>query len=214
MDWVAKLVAQSGERQPFSWRVFVTLLAVLVISAATFAALVRRWTTQRHRALLSDWAKGKGFRRISPERAPGPLAELKTLLSVREALADDATVLAALREADEITNRWHVLVRKLDGQWAPTGLRPTRASASLLDLFSLSSYPSLGNVERFVVYGSDSRMAAVISKSQFRGLLPPDIGLLLHGPWLILDFSTRPFDPIEFDRIIALAEQLVAHLPM
>ena len=38
-------------------------------------------------------------------------------------------------------------------------------------------------------------------------------GLLLHGQHLVLDFSSRPFDRLEFTRMIALAEQLLAHLP-
>ena len=35
------------------------------------------------------------------------------------------------------------------------------------------------------------------------------IGLLLHGEYLLLDFSERPFDPIEFGRMLAVADQLV-----
>jgi hypothetical protein len=44
-------------------------------------------------------------------------------------------------------------------------------------------------------------------------LLPPDVGLLLAGENLVLDFSTRPFDPLELQRVDALAEQIVMHLP-
>jgi hypothetical protein len=46
-----------------------------------------------------------------------------------------------------------------------------------------------------------------------RALTPPNVGLLLHGQRLILDFSHRPFDEIELTRMTSLAEQLVAHLP-
>ena len=41
-------------------------------------------------------------------------------------------------------------------------------------------------------------------------LLPHDLGLVLQGRRLILDFSTRPFDGIELSRIVALVEQLAA----
>jgi len=47
-----------------------------------------------------------------------------------------------------------------------------------------------------------------------RSLLPPDVGLLLHGRHLVLDFSDRPFDAIEFGRMLALADQLAARLPV
>jgi hypothetical protein len=49
--------------------------------------------------------------------------------------------------------------------------------------------------------------------SMLIALLPHDLGLILHGRRLILDFSTRPFDGIELSRIVALVEQLAAHLP-
>ena len=225
-------VVRQGE---FSLRVLVTLLAVLVLSGAAYALLVRRWTTQRNRVVLSDWAKGKGFRIGNPERMPPQatalLGELKARLRARMWLEGDETALLAVEgEAEQApaapvvpapvsdigAPRWHVLVRELpiESQWKPTGLRPAHARSSFLDLYSLSSYPALGNVERFVIFGTDTHAARTLSKSHARGLLPPDIGLLLHGKQLVLDFSSRPFDPIEFDRMLALADQLVAQLPM
>jgi hypothetical protein len=111
------------------------------------------------------------------------------------------------------THNWHVLIRPIEADWLPTGARPAQARASLLDLFSLASFPLLGNSERFVIYGADSAAARALAGSSARALLPPDIGLLLHGRHLLLDFSARPFDAIEFDRMIALADQIVAHLP-
>lgn len=212
MHWMANAVPHAPAPQPFSWRVFWTLLLVLLLSAATFWALVRRWTTQRHRVILSDWAKGKGFRVISPANAPALPQNPKTALTCTRAIRGDKTWLLELRAEDPSLPRWHALLRELPINWEPTGLRPTHARRSLVDLFSLSSYPTLGNIERFVVYSTHARTATRLSKSAARGLLPPDVGLLLHGPWLILDFSNRPFDPIEFDRLIAVAEQLQAHV--
>ena len=113
------------------------------------------------------------------------------------------------------TPRWHVLVRELPaGNWPMTALRPVSAKVSLIDQFSLASFAGMGEVERFVIYGADSTAARLLSSSQARALLPPDIGLLLSGTRLALDFSTRPFDPIELGRMTALADQLVAHLPV
>ncbi len=214
MTWLANAAFLEPAPQPFSWRVFLTLLFVLLISAATFAALVRRWTTQRHRVVLSDWAKGRGFHVVPPEQAPALPRNPKTPLRVIRAISDESTWLLEVETDVASAPNWHVLLRNIGREWKPTGLRPAHATMSWLDLFSLSSYPSLGNVERFVVYGTDTQSAEALSKSQIRGLLPRDVGLLLHGPWLILDFSDRKFDPIEFDRMTALAEQLAAHLPM
>src|SRR5438270_9891719 len=89
--------------------------------------------------------------------------------------------------------RWYFLVRPIRSDWPATALRPTRAPLSVADLFSLSSYPTMATSERFVIYGADSTAAAQISKSKIRALLPPDLGLLLIGKDLILDFSARPF---------------------
>ncbi|MEA2734569.1 MAG: hypothetical protein QOE14_1020, partial [Humisphaera sp.] len=111
-------------------------------------------------------------------------------------------------------SRWHVLVRQLGSAWPATGLRPANQPASLLDQFSLSSYPRMGETDRFIVFGTDSAAARALSKSHARALLPPDVGLLLHGRHVVLDFSTRPFDGIELGRMVALAEQLVQHLPV
>jgi len=105
-------------------------------------------------------------------------------------------------------------VRTLESAaWTPTGLRPVITKASVLDLFSLSSFPGMGEVERFVIFGVDSAPARILSRSEARALLPPDVGLLLAGNHLVLDFSNRPFDPIELGRMAALAEQLVTRLP-
>lgn len=108
---------------------------------------------------------------------------------------------------------WNLMLQDLEGNWPPTGLRPSVTQQSALDLFSLSSFPRLGTTERFTVFGTDSTAAATLSRSMARSLLPPDVGLLLHGRQLMLDFSARPFDELELDRMIALAEQLSQRLP-
>ena len=107
---------------------------------------------------------------------------------------------------------WHVYMRQTSLSWSPTGLRATANSRSVLDLFSLTSFPLLGSTDRFVVYGTESQAAERLSRSMARGLLPPDIGLLLYADRLLLDFSARPFDEIEFNRMLALADQLEKHL--
>ena len=60
-----------------------------------------------------------------------------------------------------------------------------------------------------MVFAIDSKDARLMAASPARGLLPADIGLIVHGPYITLDFSVRPFDAIEFDRMLAVMEQLV-----
>jgi hypothetical protein len=67
--------------------------------------------------------------------------------------------------------------------------------------------------DRFVASGTDSAAARRLALNKIPALLPPDLAVLLHGSFLIVDFSTRPFDTIELTRMGALLEQLAAKLP-
>ncbi len=203
------------------WTVLLVLIVVLGLSVYMFVALVRRWTSRRVWVSISDWARARGYRAsVKDCPAPPPLDALKnTQLTSHVCVSDGKSSLMRLEVIGETSSsaqpqRWHVLVRTIESPWQPTALRPASAPSSLLDLFSLTSFPLMGETQRFVVFGTDSAPARKLSKSRARALLPPDVGLLLHGPHLILDFSDRPFDEIEFDRMIALAEQLVTNLPM
>jgi hypothetical protein len=219
--------------------VLIVLLLTVGAASAMFIVLVWRATSHRRWVALSEWARERGFRfDPRPLRAPiPPLDAIRgTGLRARICLTDRRTLLAEIQtessapavESGEpiptngpstspavppTTRSWHVLIRPIEADWRPTGARPAQARASLLDLFSLASFPLLGASERFVIYGADSAAARALAGSSARALLPPDIGLLLHGRQLLLDFSARPFDAIEFDRMIALADQIVAHLP-
>jgi hypothetical protein len=198
---------------------------MLGASAATFWALVRRWESHRQWHALSEWASRRKFRTRSVERhgLPAVLVALADHSpSVRLFLADDSTLLMQIQTlakpspANPLIQSsspiWNLLIRKLKYTWPPTGLRPTPAANSAVDLFSLSSFPLLGTTERFTVFGTDSAAARTLSESMARSLLPPDIGLLLRENELILDFSDRPFDQIELDRMLALADQLAEKL--
>ena len=153
---------------------------------------------------------------LAQVEVPAPAATVTaTVTAAAAASAPGVTSAAAAAAVGGQQPRilWHVLVRDIAGDWPPTGLRPAGAAASVLDLFSLSSFPTLGATERFIAYGTDSAAARVVSKSMLRSLLPPDVGLLLHGRRLVLDFSDRPFDTIEFGRMLALADQIAKHVP-
>jgi hypothetical protein len=223
-----------GGYTPFSFLTLLTLLCMLGLSCLTFWLLVRRATSHRRWVALSDWARARGFRyhpidaqtpavpepfdRLAPAARPSP----------RLWLAGDRVELIELAPAGASApaetggpagtvvtppKSWHLLIRQVESNWAPTALRPQGKESTLLDLFSLASFPSMIASERFVIFGTDSAAARTLSKSSLPALLPPDIGLFLHGRRLVLDFSDRPFDPIEFDRMVALANHLVGHLP-
>lgn len=213
-----------------SWQISLTVLlvlaAVLGLSCATYTALVRRATSHRRWVALGDWARDAGFRfaACDPERLPAPLDQLRVHRTVvRMCLMGPHTIVVEVQTGPPAVPdgaaavvsepKWHLLIRTLAHAWRPTGLRPAHDRRSFLDLFSLSSYPLLGTGERFVVFGSDSAEARRLSDSMSRSLLPPDVGFLLHGRTMVLDFSDRPFDPLEFTRMIALADQLAQRLP-
>jgi hypothetical protein len=159
------------------WTVLVVLVVVFALSVLMFVALVRRWTHARMWVSISDWARGRGYR-ASVQDCPAspPLDALKnTSLLSQICVSDGTSDLIPLEVAGETTTaqqakRWHVLVRTIESQWQPTGLRPAAATSSLLDLFSLTSFPPMGETQRFVVFGTDSAPARKLSKS--RNALP------------------------------------------
>ena len=212
---------------PWKWitvQVLFSLGAIMIASSVTFWVLVRRSTEHRRWVALADWAREGSFRFCPTTTLPPPLDVIVSRRPVvRMCVGNDAALLAQIEATEPPPSSqiptgpqiaiWNLLVRHMPWTWRPTGMRPAGAQRSLLDLFSLSSFPSLGSTERFVVYGTDSAAARELSQSMTRSLLPPDIGLLLYGNELVLDFSGRPFDPIEFNRMLALADQLAQKLP-
>jgi hypothetical protein len=229
----------SGPSAPFSFLTLLVLLCVLGLSCLTFWLLVRRATSHRRWVALSDWARARGFRYrpIGDGEPPEPFSVMPGARPrVRLWLASEGVELLQLEPPDAgspasagagtapakaggpddgLAPRpsWHVLIRRIESNWPPTALRPTAQDKSPLDLFSLASFPSMIASERFVIFGADSAAARTLSKSSLPALLPPDVGLLLHARRVVLDFSARPFDTIEFDRMLALANSLTSHLP-
>lgn len=187
---------------------------------------MRRWESHREILALLEWGAQHGLRppRDEWDDLAAPLTALhQHRPQVIRSMSNQTLRLMQVRTSavphvdgtpgagGHIT--WNILVRRIGSSWTATGLRPTAARRSLLDLFSLSSFPSMGANERFTIFSGDSAAARALAGSMSRSLLPPDIGLLLSGSHLVLDFSQRPFDEIEFSRMIALAEQLGEKLP-
>jgi hypothetical protein len=208
------LATQSGiiydTPPPFSAGVLLLLLALLCVSSLVFWALIRRSTSHRQWITLQEWARERGFsmRNIKPTDLPPPLAALSPL--VRLSVADANSSLVQM-ETD--AQKWNLLIRKMSNEWIPSGLRPAKHDTSVLDQLRLSTYPAYSSAQRFHLVSADSAAARKLSRSITRALIPADVGLLLWGNWLVLDFTHRPFDPVEFGRMIALGEQVAALLP-
>jgi hypothetical protein len=215
--------AVTSATREFSWPVFLTLALVFGLSVGVFFALVRRWTRSRLWIEISTWARRRGYRaRLNLDAAPPPLDRVlpRAELHLTAALSNGTGGFFRLESVERTEDatpgppaRWHVLIRPIEVDWPPTALRPSGAASSFVDLYSLASFPLMGDTQRFVVFGSDSAPARNLSKSSARSLLPQDVGLMLHGRHMMLDFSNRPFDPIEFERMEALAGSVAAHLP-
>ncbi len=206
----------------FSWAVFGSLLVTFLVSSLMFWILVLRDTTWRPRLRLADWADARGFVVLREGEMPLPegLASLEAHgVEIGMALAGGESVLlqvqldAPPQRRDAGRESYRLLVRRTGGDWRPAALRPAHALRSILDSFPLEGYPSVLVPERFVAMGSDRRSAATLAGSAAVRLLPPDIGLWLQGPFLVLDFSARAFDAIEFDRMLAICQQLIQQLP-
>jgi len=199
----------------FSFGVLLTLIAILFVSGRVFYVLTQQWTTHRSVEALREWALDRGFEVnfSSGATLPPSLSGLNSLdPRVEMEFTRGPMVLIRLSttaKGNLPRPMWNLLVRKGKQAHNPAGLRPASAFASFLDLFSLNGFPSLLPPDRFVAFAGDSKDARRIAGSPARSLLPADIGLLIHGPYVTLDFSARPFDVIEFDRMIAIMAQVI-----
>jgi hypothetical protein len=233
---VHMLAASPTNPRPSLWVIF-TLLIMLGGSIAMFALLVRRWTSRRQWLSLAEWARLRGLKLRSHDltQMPQPLVELQRVdARMRLLLSDKDDGLAIVQfdteardsaprpsnapgqvsiEGATIRPRWNVLLRKVrDGQThPPAALRPANlpANASVIDLFRLTPFHGLSN-DRFALLASDAKTAQRLANSSARALLPADVGLLLTNHYVMLDFSARPFDPVELDRMISVSEQICA----
>src|SRR2546423_1493026 len=146
-----KLLANIVPLAEFSFGVFVSLLAVLLLSAALFWTFARRRTTQRYVAAVSDWAPPRGVRLARSELPPPEPLSIRTPLRPLISLASRHTFLLIVEaqppNPGSAPPRWHALLRDIESQWTPTGLRPTHAATSMLDLYSLSSFPAMGETD-------------------------------------------------------------------
>ncbi|HEY8750076.1 MAG TPA: hypothetical protein VIM11_18980 [Tepidisphaeraceae bacterium] len=212
---------QSPIRPLLTLEILLVLGTVLFASAMTFAILVRRWTTQRHRVAMTDWGRQRGFElqtSADVSRLGPPLDLLKQYAAQPAICLDDGRTRLVEVAADpparsdgrpgtgQIT--WRLVIRRIEPSLRTAGLRPVHDRHSFLDLFSLSSFPTIGGTERFILFAGNSEAAREFPAHAFRSMTPQDVGVFIYKDALVLDFSSRPFDDLEFNRMTGLADQL------
>ena len=204
-----------------SWTILAVLLLMLAAASAVFWLLARRETVWKRWFALGEWARTHGAKLYRAPAAKLPEAvKFLSPLHPRPRLLLEAGQWSLVElmgdpppQSGNRGGRWRILLRRIDGDWPGTALRPVTHVASLADQLALTSFPSLGAGGRFVVFGSVASAAKALAHSSVEALMPPDVGLVLAQNVMMLDFSPRPFDTIEFGRMLALSEQVAQHLP-
>ena len=195
---------------------------MLAVSLLVFWVLARRWTVQSRWMDLADWAAENRLK-LCTRNAPTPPeasrlfgdTAVKALLS----LSDDQTTILQLEAAAPAPStigrvlRWNIIIRRLEPAWPTVALRPVGRPTSIPDYLPLNRMYGTIPGERFAAYGENRSATLALADSAARGLLPPDIAMVLLDHHLMLDFSTRPFDSLTLHRMDALAAQLLLHLP-
>jgi hypothetical protein len=197
-----------------AWTIPVSLLAILGSSTFMLMQLLRRHTVGRERFVKWEWSVNRGFRtgELGAVQIEG-LEEIQgQSLRAIEHYRSRAENVSILRlhtiGTDDVVRTWHLLVQTVDAYSTPIALRPVGATSSIVDLMNLTLFPKLSGAVRFAVYGLRAIDARKLVTSHALALLPPDIGLIRNADQLILDFTARPFDTVEFSRALAIAEQL------
>ncbi|MGN6504217.1 MAG: hypothetical protein ACTHM6_01520 [Tepidisphaeraceae bacterium] len=204
---------------PDYWTTPLTLIAILIASSIMVARLIRRHTTGMDRFSKWEWCVNRGFRRgrIGSVVRIDALDEIRShaLRAVEHYVSrDQHTSIYRLQSVspEGTVQTWNALIRTVDHYSTPIALRPVHVPANLVDLMQLQLFPKLSSEARFNVYGLRAIDARLLATGPSKALLPYDIGLIRNADAVILDFTTRPFDPVEFSRMCAIAEQIVAGL--
>jgi len=162
--------------------------------------------------MLEDWADERGYTVLEPqlESLPHALERLRTINpTIESILRKKGDTLLRFRIGENATFFWHLLVRATHDAHPAAALISATARQNAAELFQLSAYPAVLSNDRFTVWANESRAARMMADAPTRGLLPADISYLTVGNLIILDFTPRPFDPIEFDRMITVMEQII-----
>lgn len=238
--WRSSIIAEQLTMAGPSALVMLILFLLLAIAGCTYFALVWRETSARRAVALDEWAQATGFyfNPLAKLRPPHPLERFGAGVRVKHCLVSISTKASVVEflapapapssvpspgtagSAEPDPNavpvpppRYHVLIWPVESDWPAIALRPVAAATALSDVLPLPSQATRYGSQRFVIHTDHRTTAKNVADSRVRGLLPADIGLILIGRFMLLDFSFRPFDGIEFNRMIAIAKQVLAHLP-
>lgn len=200
------------------WLILSLLMLILLASLAVFLTLVTRHTTGRGTTARWEWCGDHGFKGglLGSMKLPG-LEDLPhhNLRVVEHYRTPTISILRAQsfeedgRDKEGAGGIWHLLIAETEHFWPIVALRPSSAKNSLIDLMGLQVFPKLSSESRFTVCGLAAIEARKLAAGPVRALIPPDIGLIRSADRLIIDFSARPFDPVEFSRMLAIAEQVL-----
>lgn len=197
----------------FAMSIFLTLLVCLIASLVMFVALLRRWITHRFHYELEQWAGQHRFEMSenpSAEALPAPLNGPEgTGLSARWIFNSKDQIIAQVilaPSADDV-RVYNVCIASCPVNTPAVALKPTIVERTILDRFRLAPAASTSS-ERFQIMGNDLSANLRISEATIAGIVPPDVAFLFVNGLMLIDFSSRPFDPIEFDRMLVLAEQI------
>ena len=195
--------------------ILLGLVAILIASSAIFWIGIRRETVHRAQHRLDDWAEQNRFARMNLEFGPPrPIDRLNTVsIRMTIGLYSRTTNFVHLRvpPADSggtAPTHWNLAIRKLTTTSPPAGLRATEASRSILDYFHLEVSARQTATGRFTILGDDLLATRRLADGSSKALLPGDLSLLRIDEFLVLDFSARPFDPIELTRVLSMLDQL------
>lgn len=196
--------------------VFAALVLILAGSLTIFFVNVRRETTHRAQRRLRDWGRRNGFRPTNLDAGPpAPVDRLAGVaLELKISFASRNTRLVHLRSAPQgygdAPDHWNLAIRTLATTSPPVGLRSAEDARSIVDLFGLELAPHQPASARFTIVGDDVIASRTLADGSTRTLLPGDLSLLRIDQSLVIDFSDRPFDEIEFGRMLALLDQLAS----
>jgi hypothetical protein len=191
----------------------VVMMLVATASLGVFLGLIHRESRHRRALRLAEWAFNAGFRPLDRELASiDALSMLGAGHQIHDGYFDARTVLCAVKFTSDGPGAatWNLAVCRLASGSATVGLQPVNGKRSLAEAAGLAPAPHQPANPRFVVLGEDLVATRRLAEGSTRALLPADIGLLRVGNWLVLDFSSRPFDEIELSRVRAVLDQLAA----
>ncbi len=220
----------------FSIFALLTLVTIEVASVWVYLVLVERSTTQRRTIALTDWASDRRLQFHSeremlrrPPELPAVVMQLLQsdavpgiVFTSARAGGPNAGVTILQMHPIRVTEagtkfpapiRWNLLIRPLTQKWPITALRPAAGAWSIVDFLRLTVFASPLSTARFVAVGESAATARLLAAGPVKSQLPPDCGMVLHGSYLVVDFSGRAFDPLELSRVLEISDVLLGSLP-